>query len=38
MAALTAFNRSFPPERQASLIGWVMSPGGLPSGSPAGAA
>ncbi|MBN8510495.1 MAG: MFS transporter, partial [Burkholderiales bacterium] len=29
MAALTAFNRSFPPERQASLIGWVMAAGGL---------
>ncbi|MCU0769539.1 MAG: MFS transporter [Burkholderiaceae bacterium] len=29
MAALTAFSRAFPPERQASLIGWVMSAGGL---------
>lgn len=29
MAALTAFNRAFPPERQASLIGWVMSAGAL---------
>jgi predicted MFS family arabinose efflux permease len=29
MAAFKAFNESFPPERQASLIGWVMSAGGL---------
>jgi predicted MFS family arabinose efflux permease len=29
MAALTAFSRAFAPERQASLIGWVMSAGGL---------
>jgi len=29
MAAFKAFNQSFPPERQASLIGWIMSAGGL---------
>ena len=29
MAAFKAFNQSFPAERQASLIGWIMSAGGL---------
>ena len=29
MAALKAFNQSFPPDRQAALIGWIMSAGGL---------
>jgi predicted MFS family arabinose efflux permease len=29
MAAFKAFNQSFPPERQAALIGWIMSAGGL---------
>jgi predicted MFS family arabinose efflux permease len=29
MAAFKAFNQSFAPERQASLIGWIMSAGGL---------
>lgn len=29
MAAFKAFNQSFPPDRQASLIGWIMSAGGL---------
>jgi predicted MFS family arabinose efflux permease len=29
MAAFKAFNQSFPPERQASLIGLIMSAGGL---------
>ena len=29
MAAFKAFNQSFPPERQASLVGWIMSAGGL---------
>jgi len=29
MAAFKAFNQAFPPERQASLIGWIMSAGGL---------
>ncbi len=29
MAALKAFNQAFPPERQAALIGWIMSAGGL---------
>lgn len=29
MAALKAFNQSFPADRQAALIGWIMSAGGL---------
>jgi len=29
MAAFKAFNQSFPADRQASLIGWIMSAGGL---------
>lgn len=29
MAAFKAFNQSFPPQRQASLIGWIMAAGGL---------
>jgi predicted MFS family arabinose efflux permease len=29
MAAFKAFNQSFPPQQQASLIGWVMAAGGL---------
>jgi predicted MFS family arabinose efflux permease len=29
MAAFKAFNQSFPPDRQASLIGWIMAAGGL---------
>ena len=29
MAAFKAFNQSFPPDRQAALIGWIMSAGGL---------
>jgi len=29
MAAFKAFNQLFPPERQASLVGWIMSAGGL---------
>jgi predicted MFS family arabinose efflux permease len=29
MAAFKAFNESFAPERQAALIGWIMSAGGL---------
>lgn len=29
MAAFKAFNESFPPQRQASLIGWILSAGGL---------
>ena len=29
MAAFKAFNQSFPAERQASLVGWIMSAGGL---------
>jgi predicted MFS family arabinose efflux permease len=29
MAAFKAFNQSFPPERQAALIGWIMSAGGI---------
>ena len=29
MAAFKAFHQSFPPERQASLVGWIMSAGGL---------
>lgn len=29
MAAFKAFNQSFPPQQQASMIGWVMAAGGL---------
>lgn len=29
MAAFKAFNQAFPPDRQAALIGWIMSAGGL---------
>ncbi|UCG97103.1 MAG: MFS transporter [Burkholderiales bacterium] len=29
MAAFKAFNESFPPDRQGSLIGWIMAAGGL---------
>jgi predicted MFS family arabinose efflux permease len=29
MAAFKAFNQSFPPDRQAALVGWIMSAGGL---------
>jgi predicted MFS family arabinose efflux permease len=29
MAAFKAFNQSFAPERQAALIGWIMTAGGL---------
>lgn len=29
MAAFKAFNQFFPPERQAALIGWIMTAGGL---------
>lgn len=29
MAAFKAFNQSFPADRQAALIGWIMSAGGL---------
>jgi predicted MFS family arabinose efflux permease len=29
MAALKAFNQSFPADRQGSLIGWIMTAGGL---------
>lgn len=48
MASFKAFSQWFPPERQASLTGWIMASGGLgalaaskplkwPSASPAGA-
>jgi MFS family permease len=29
MAAFKAFSQAFPPDRQAALIGWIMSAGGL---------